>query len=200
VEDKQKPHFSQFRAREYLEKICQDLWHLPSLSMPHIYLEKCLEGLCWDHVMRDIAEVNECLPPNPRKIKALANVLRRYETQLSNAAIKDDGAYREHHQALAIACLYCFHPEIYRRVELYPDFLVEVVKWSNHQGSSDHELFRGLTLPIRKPDASTASDAATPGSEPTLPTFPDPTRTNAFLLGKLLKGIGLEGIDQFLLR
>ncbi len=200
VEDMQRPHFSQFRAREYLEKICQDLWHLPSLNTPHTYLEKCLEEMSCASLMGKIAETSKCLPPNPRKIKALANVLRRYEKQLSNPVMKDDGAYGEHHQALAIACLYCFHPEIYRRVELYPDFLVEVVKWSNHQGSSDHELFRGLVLPHRKPDASTASDAATPGSEPSLPTFPDPTRTNAFLLGKLLKGIGLEGIDQFLLR
>ena len=200
VEDKQKPHFSQFRAREYLEKICQDLWHLPVLKDPHEYLADCLEGVPWAKTIGAIAKTSQCLPPNPRKIKTLGNVLRRYEPQLSAEKIDHNVAQKPHYQALVVACLYCFHPEIYRRVELYPDFLVEVVNWSNHLGSSDHELFRGLVLPQRKPDASTASDAATPGSEPSLPTFPDPTRTNAFLLGKLLKGIGLEGIDQFLLR
>jgi hypothetical protein len=113
------------------------------------------------------------------------------------------GQALEHHQALAIACRYCFHADIYRRVELYPEFLVEAVcNGPSHQGSSDHEPFKGLTLPRSKPRRIQARSAARDSEEVrrSVPTLPDPTRTNAFLLGKLLNGIGLEGIENFFLR
>ncbi|MFM8251334.1 MAG: P-loop NTPase fold protein, partial [Planctomycetota bacterium] len=66
------------RAREYLEKICQELWHLPAIGEPHEYLRKSLDGYDRaDHLAKVAAETN-CLPPNPRKIKTIANVLRRF--------------------------------------------------------------------------------------------------------------------------
>ena len=69
------------RAAAYMEKLCQNVWRLPAVQNPgsvlHGLLEKTVEndnirGLIWDAVKKI-----RCLPPNPRRIKGLANLIGR---------------------------------------------------------------------------------------------------------------------------
>ncbi len=189
-----------FRAREYLEKICQDPWQLPLLNDPGGYLEKCLDGFPLAKAFAAIAKSNDCLPRNPRKIKSLANILRRYADHpmiTSRPAGKPlDQPYREEHWAMLSACLYHFHPEIYQRILHWPDFLAELDQWAR-TGESEHDLFVGerdkegnrkdrLKRPKRQ---DKNANSPTPGTAPAISSFIDPDRTDSFLLQSLLKAI-----------
>src|SRR5438445_2614834 len=80
-------------AREYLEKLCQDIWHLPALQEADTdnFVHHCLQDEVQDAAgkrlenalknlpaLRQVIRAARCLPPNPRKIKAFSNVLRRH--------------------------------------------------------------------------------------------------------------------------
>ncbi len=65
------------RSREYLEKICQHLIHLPLLRDPAGLLEHFLEGVEGCGRVCEVVRRYGCLPANARKVKAFANLLRQ---------------------------------------------------------------------------------------------------------------------------
>ena len=65
---------SQVRAASYLEKICQNVWHLPIVQAPgQVLCDFITAGGTVEHHqvgwLREVVETRPCLPPNPRIVK-----------------------------------------------------------------------------------------------------------------------------------
>jgi hypothetical protein len=204
-------------AREYLEKLCQDIWHLPALQEADTdnFVHHCLQDEVQDAAgkrlenalknlpaLRQVIRAARCLPTNPRKIKAFANVLRRYRNSACyEQRIKDGGiahalACRADRLMVLVACLYVFHPELYRIVEAYPEYIVEVAKWARGQ-ASEHKLLEALER-VQAPRKATAApgtqpEPASPDEVSLVPAFPDPIRGNVFRIQSLLEQIRTAG-------
>jgi hypothetical protein len=200
-------------AREYLEKLCQDIWYLPAMQEADTdnFLNHCLQDEVQDTAgkrlenalknlpaLREVIRKAPCLPPNPRKIKAFANVLRRYrDCACYKERIKDGGiahplACRADRLMVLVACLYVFHPELYRVVEAYPEYIVEIATWSRGQ-ASEHKLLGALER-VRVPRTAKSEpgnqpEPATPGTTSLVAAFPDPIRGNVFRIQSLLDQI-----------
>ena len=74
----------QQRAAEYLEKLCQNIWRLPMVRKPvdmlgDLLINTVTDGdvhACITSALRTFHQ--PCLPPNPRRLKGLANLIGRF--------------------------------------------------------------------------------------------------------------------------
>ncbi|MBS1717108.1 MAG: hypothetical protein JSS72_05190 [Armatimonadetes bacterium] len=141
---KDLPGIPNHMAKEYLEKICQNVWHLPVGGFdPQQFLEATLpmpkltndspksEVLRHEFFSEALAIVKEFdfLPRNARRIKAFANVIDRiskcYQGAPAGQERKDEVS-----QALIFAYLYQYCQPIYRILQVNKDFYgTEVVEW-----------------------------------------------------------------------
>ena len=124
------------RAASYLEKICQNIWHLPIVEAPGQLLCDFIDGdnsvgehqIRW---LRDVMKGQPCLPPNPRKLKGLANLVVRLCSRRPddlNASQGDTGR-NEMHKLLVVAYVHQFHHELYVRWQTNPDVYRDLVRW-----------------------------------------------------------------------
>ena len=120
---------AQVRAASYLEKICQNVWHLPAVQAPGRLLCDFIKdgdnSVEVHHVMwlRQVVGDGPCLPPNPRKLKGLANLVVRLCSRLPSDlnASEDDAAGRnEMWKLLIVAYVHQFHHELYVRWQAIP--------------------------------------------------------------------------------
>jgi hypothetical protein len=143
-------------AREYLEKICQDIIHLPLADkmQKSEYLNGLLhalfeEGKTPSRVtsIRAITDNYDCLPANPRKIKALANhlagLLRKIPESESDEfflAVTHERLKRDAALCCLVAMLYCFHREVYEQLYQNPAYIGKLREWA--KSSEDLESLR----------------------------------------------------------
>ena len=186
------------RAAAYMEKLCQNVWRLPAVQDPgevlHGLLEKTVEsdrirGLIWNAV-KEI----RCLPPNPRRIKGLANLIGRLSPRLRaqldglpEGLDNDVAAIIRARILVIVAYIYQFHADIYVRWEAELDLYDKIL-----------DRCRGLRLAIPCLDSlvlPTSQDGtATTPEQPTEneSTYPDPTDTNVFWIQPLILSLGTE--------
>jgi len=135
-------------AREYLEKICQDIIHLPlaDKSKKSKYLSTLLEKIVPDGPQRSyLAEIKQvtdeydCLPSNPRKIKALANRISSMLRQLQpfswdETFVSDTFQYIKRDAAicLVVAIIYCFHRRVYEQIQKNPAYIQDVIGYAEN--------------------------------------------------------------------
>lgn len=175
-----------FRSREYLDKLCQTIVHLPFPRRPADLLRTYLEGVSEAQPLYYVIERYGCLPANPRKIKGFANLIRRYVPQfwktLADPVQRDDCS----HLVIIFACLYQFHPELYRILEMQPRFYEEIRRWALGDAATiKHPAFEGITMALRQ--AQRAANAPTPG--PSLDSaYVDPAEGNIFRVQGLIAG------------
>lgn len=160
-------------AREYLEKICQDIIHLPLIQQRDKVLDGFLQQLDLGVKLRQalvaLVQTDMMLPANPRKLKAFANVLARFnQVGLRVSKFFETELERKAGILLLVAGLYYFHPEIYRQLEqdglrFYNELLLPLAKGTMAQ----HPAFEGLRLPAMESE------------------FPHPSQ-DYFLLTKLI--------------
>ncbi len=115
-------------ARLYLEKICQDVFHLPVLDADarQSYFRILLKPLedqknapqvsLFHQIMENVKEY-KFLPPFPRSIKMLANNILSHHNRVSVFA----GATNRSTEFLILAYLYTFHFEVYQLIFLHQD-------------------------------------------------------------------------------
>lgn len=201
---------SRRRAREYLEKLCQDIWHLPLTQDPTALLERLLTdkptGGINTLVRQTLCKVctdNRCLPPNARRIKALANVLYRFiEHTNYTQVLPDDGKNQRHAELIVLmASLYQYHPELYRRVEWDPLFFEALSQWAGGR-PNDHDALQCVVRPDQPPakSASTSDPTLTPELNP---AHPDPEQGNILRVQSLIRKLGPvpeDEIRRYLLR
>ncbi|MBD9360980.1 hypothetical protein EBB_10650 [Methylomonas sp. EbB] len=141
-------------AREYLEKICQDIYHLPipDKQQKSAYLYDLLKNLdlsCTPKQQRThldelkrILDNYDCLPANPRKIKALANrlatVFRKLpmlpamvSTTTPNALISK-GLKVEYGLLTVTAIIYTFHRSLNEQLAQNPTYISTLIGYANN--------------------------------------------------------------------
>ncbi len=154
-----------YYAREYLEKICQDIHYLPVPSQKEksdYFLELLQTIDCGDHdkknvhckILEKLLNKHDCLPANPRKIKILVNrtalVLRAYPlpgTQQDNL--------RWHTLLLVVVIIYVFHKPVYEQLDKNPAYISEVCSCSeNFFGTKNDERMRPMQEFVPSEDKS----------------------------------------------
>ena len=99
------------RAAAYMEKLCQNVWHLPAIRESEEALFKFLEKTVVNETFigrtKRAIERYACLPPNPRRLKGLANVIGRFSSRLPET-INDEEAIVETRLLIIVAYIYQF--------------------------------------------------------------------------------------------
>lgn len=183
------------QAREYLEKICQDIYHLPLPDKSHksVFLQNLLADLdLGSNQAQNLAKIQnvtaayDCLPSNPRKIKALANrlgVMLRKPVDLSlNSQPLTTNPNVQFNYALliAMASIYTFHRELNEQLNKNPLYISNVLEYAENyeesmQSNQIFEPMKGIKPSLLKG-----------GKE--LPT--NPSDSNVFRLHELFKDLG----------
>jgi hypothetical protein len=169
---------------EYLEKICQDIHPLPlpTQAAKSEYLLDLLDQLSVTtedtEQLNKILAIYDCLPANPRKIKALSN---RIAMLLRNIKCQDEltlalDIKRSYSILLAMACIHTFHRLINEQLEKNPRYISDVINYSNKPEPEEEKYKPMLNLiPIM-----------IEGKE--MPT--NPSDSNVFRLQTLICGLG----------
>jgi len=171
-----------WRAREYMEKLCQTGWHLYSLRTPGKFLGDLLDTN--DELGNWICALVDdkgLLPMNPRKMKAFANLLERY---LSKAPERLVDAEREAKIILILAYLSYFHQPIYRvlyyhRERFYEQQLVPWASGADITLTGISEVLQGVLL-------RSEWEAAPDGPRKSRPRYYDPVLDNVLLIQELI--------------
>ena len=179
------------RAAAYMEKLCQNVWQLPTIRDPGEVLHRLLEQTVKDDVrtrIRDAVKGFSCLPPNPRRLKGLANLIGRLAPRLpSEPELPGEAAVIEARMLVIVASIYQFHPELYIRWEADSDFYKRIFDRCNSD-ESDISILQSLVLPKQRSEKDTEP---TPGDE-RASTYPDPTATDVFWVQPLILKLGNE--------
>ena len=179
------------RAAAYMEKLCQNVWQLPTIRDPGEVLHYLLEQTVKDDVqtrIRDAVKGFSCLPPNPRRLKGLANLIGRLAPRLpSEPELLGEAAVIEARMLVIVASIYQFHPELYIRWEADSDFYKRIFDRCNSD-ESDISVLQSLVLPEQRSETATEP---TPGDE-RASTYPDPTATDVFWIQPLILKLGNE--------
>ena len=189
------------RATAYMEKLCQNVWRLPAIRQPLRYFQSLLEETVSDPVTRrnTIAGLEgiDCLPPNPRRLKGLANLVGRLSSLLPPSGrlpSEEDAAIRETQLLMIVAYVYQFHHDLYVRWEADLSLYERIYDWSSGRLAEDsddtnedlgnlREVFRSMILPKRE-------QADVPGMFDG--TYPDPADARVFWIQQLVRKLGGE--------
>ena len=191
---------AQVRAASYLEKICQNVWHLPIVQAPGRLLCDLVEegGSVAPHQvgwLREVVGKRQCLPPNPRKLKGLANLVVRLCSRLPRdlTASEGDLGRNEMRKVLLVAYLHQFHHDLHVRWQANPMLYDVIASWCRRQ--EENAMLQGLVLPIglweagrEGPDSSTATYTEYENHS----VFPDPTASNVFWIGDIVRDLPAE--------
>jgi hypothetical protein len=126
---KEVPHaVVQLRAAHYLEKICTNVFRLPPPPDPPRHLGDWLNDAHQRQALLVAIGTLNCLPPNPRRLKALANQWSRFIVRVPWPAGNDE------QEALAVrvlvaAYIYQFHRDLWERWCFQPGFWEEIKAW-----------------------------------------------------------------------
>ena len=183
---------AQARAASYLEKICQNIWHLPIIGAPgQLLCELVADGsdVAKHHVgwLRKVVGQRQCLPPNPRKLKGLANLVVRLLVRLPSDVNESqvEQGQDEVRNLLMVAYIHQFHHDLYVRWQANPDLYHAIRDWCRREGEPELGLLQSLHLPV----VPAPDDAIDETGEPVNGenTFPDPTAANVFWIQEIVR-------------
>ena len=181
------------RANAYLEKLCQNVWRLPAVRQPDKILSILLKNTVQDETIRlwisRAVENRYCLPPNPRRLKGLANLIGRLSSRFPDprGMGPDEMGVREAKLLVVVAYIYQFHQDIYVRWEADPELWNRI--FDRCQDSGSPPLFlKSLDMP-KKIDPNEKEPVQRSALES---TYPDPANTNVFWIQSLILDLGDE--------
>ena len=188
------------RAAAYMEKLCQNVWRLPAVREPDqmLYglLAKTIESEAVREWIKRAVQGHRCLPPNPRRLKGLANLLGRFSSRL---LIREDtpdyeAAIQEARLLVIVAYVYQFHQDLYVRWEAEPGLYDRIREWCE-AGKTDLSFLKSLVLPKRKLESGSGEGTPLRQDEvdiQTESTYPDPTEAGVFWIQPLILALGNE--------
>lgn len=117
-------------AEAYLEKLCCNFERLtPPKSGVSLLLEWITEGDFKDILSDALTDNNnnfiECLPPNPRRIKALSNVLNQWFEKVELPDVQE-GKIKTAISLVIISYVYQFHSELFHRWQYTPSLFTSI--------------------------------------------------------------------------
>ena len=197
----------QQRAAAYLEKLCQNIWRLPVVRNPVDIIADLLKTTVKDdEVHAWIATAlrtfdQHCMPPNPRRLKGLANLIGRLSARLSPNMREEDERMRirEVTILIVVAYVYQFHHDLYLRWDADSGMYRKIWEWCSGNPDRDLELFNSIGLPKRRSIADLDEHSPTAGSSSTPQiesTYPDPTNANVFWIQPLVLLLGDDADPQ----
>ena len=175
------------RAAAYMEKLCQNVWRLPAVRRPTQVLYGLLENTVARPAARDFIRQgmeepeHPCLPPNPRRLKGLANLIGRLSPRLPEETGRT--MIFEAQLLVIVAYIYQFHHDLHVRWESDPSLYNIIYEWC-HGADHDRDFLKRLQLPLR------VLDRGPP--ERTESTYPDPAEANVFWIQRLILHLGNE--------
>ncbi len=188
------------RAAAYMEKLCQNVWRLPAVREPdqvlYDLLAKTIESETVREWIKRAVRGHRYLPPNPRRLKGLANLLGRFSSRLPTRedAPDDKAAIQEARLLVIVAYVYQFHHDLYVRWEAELGLYDRIREWC--EGSAtDLPFLAPLVLPNRKVDPGSTERTTPPQDEAdvdTESTYPDPTEAGVFWIQPLILALGNE--------
>ena len=196
------------RAAAYMEKLCQNVWRLPAVREPEQVLYELLEQTIEDDAIRNfirqglkvpVAEEGvdpstyQCLPPNPRRLKGLANLIGRLSSRLPGreVGLSEEELILEARLLVIVAYVYQFHHDLHIRWEADLDLYNVIRDWC--RSGKDLPFENSLKLPLELADASST------GSQPSArfgTTYPDPAQSGVFWIQPLILHLGIEMAPQ----
>ena len=201
------------RAAAYMDKLCQNVWRLPAVRRPDLFLQEMLADTVKykttrSRIIEGIKDLR-CLPPNPRRLKGLANLIGRMSVRLPSQRSADKGsAVRQTQLLMVVAYTYQFHHDLYVRWEADHTLYDRIYDWclgkvptpsesidENGVNSPTLDFFTSMILPLR--DIDIDQEVPTPQSGMEW-TYPDPGDTRVFWIQPLVQRLGDEvTADQF---
>lgn len=202
-------NIARIRAAAYLEKICQNVWRLPLPEEPAKILQGWIGNQITAHGANpgiDLNQLNQifdtalkdnggeslrCLPPNPRKLKGLANFLLRH-LDLLPSSIDLAMQAKEFRRLLVVAYVFQFHHDLFVRWQYEPKLYDLLLTWLRNELQDDARpvFLKSLQLPERQVvDSTTATPAYS-----TQPNYPDPGEANLFWIAPLLLDMASEHV------
>ena len=196
------------RAAAYMEKLCQNVWRLPAVREPEQALCELLEQTIEDEAVRGYIRQGlgvpvpgegappstyQCVPPNPRRLKGLANLIGRLSSRLPDweAGLGEDEMILEARLLVIVAYVYQFHHDLYIRWEANLDLYNVIRDWC--RSGKDLPFENSLKLPLALADASSTE------SQPSAKfgtTYPDPAQSGVFWIQPLILHLGIEMAPQ----
>ncbi|GHA78731.1 hypothetical protein GCM10007067_15120 [Lysobacter bugurensis] len=184
---------ARLRAEAYLEKLCLDVERLtPPPDPRHLFVQ----WLPSQYVVAYLSALQNndgtavrCLPPNPRRIKALANLVSRWLPKVERiSSLSSEDRLRG---LLIIAYVYQFHSELFQRWQYNPEFFTYMSSWAARSWSDRDlnahgwpEYFTSLNLPeVIERDAD--ESAPVPRFR-TVSNYPDPYSSTTFWVAPLI--------------
>lgn len=165
------------RAAAYMEKLCQNVWQLPTIQDPGEVLRNLVEQEHLRDLIENAVRGFSCLPPNPRRLKGLANLIGRLAPRLPPESEPDNkAAVIEAQMLVIVAYIYQFHPDLYIRWETELDFYNRILDRCRGDKLENIPVLGSLVLPKQRSETDTEP---TPGDERES-TYPDPTATDVF--------------------
>ena len=193
-------------AAAYMEKLCQNVWRLPAVREPEQVLCELLKQTIKDEAIRcfirkglkvPIAEEGiaqstyQCMPPNPRRLKGLANLIGRLSSRLpSHEALGKEEMVLEARLLLITAYIYQFHHDLHIRWEADLNLYNEIRDWcrTGKDLPFSNSLERPLTTEVDPTESQPSGQFVT--------TYPDPTQSGVFWIQPLILHLGTEIAPQ----
>lgn len=189
-------------AEAYLEKLCANIWRLPPPKDVYGYFTSLLDqayDIPINAIKAAAIDSRLFLPPNPRRLKALANLYNR----LWLRAMQSPSFGPNYSEAetlalriLVVAYLYQFHTELFQRWRHDPAFLEKLRLWMQ-KGESElvrtkdnKEVFDPCFFALILPTFARATDnpnSPTPGPIQIISNYPDPSAPGVFWIAPLLQ-------------
>ena len=183
------------RSSAYIEKICQNIWQLPVIRNPSQVLCGLLKenidcNLTLECIGRAINK-SQCLPPNPRRLKGLANLIARLVHLLPEISEPQELRAEEARLLVIVAYIYQFHNDLYVRWENEPRFYDKIL---------DRCRGKLIEIPVLDslvlPNQPTQDEAAATRPRGFSSNFPDPTEANVFWIQSLILELDDEVTSQ----
>ena len=196
------------RAAAYMEKLCQNVWRLPTVREPEQVLCELLEQTIEDEAIRGCIRQGlsipvpgggtppstyQCMPPNPRRLKGLANLIGRLSPRLPGreVGLGEDELILEARLLVIVAYVYQFHHDLYVRWETNLALYNEIRDWC--QSDKPLPFDNSLELPLKQSEANSTR------SEPSAQfgtTYPDPAQSGVFWIQPLILHLKTEIAPQ----
>lgn len=211
------------RAGHYFEKICSDIYRLPlPTSNAQLLADWIEENLKHTNTLplTSIAQQknallaaigrDQVLPPNPRRIKALANQWERFANCVKMPEIADGVSEEEKNEqqlkqklwavrTLIVTYIHQFNRDVWERWRFNPEFWKEIDEWCNEPSTATSHPGRkewagALKSAFQFDDATgggrggrgESSGIAEGSSSPHIFRFPNPGDQTVFWLSKLI--------------